>query len=331
MIQLIAFKKFTQLIKSPVYSGFLLFFLFSGCNLLDQKVTSKPVVKVNQYQLSVKDFSNHLARKIKNLDALSAKDTYNLNRTKEEIVKTFIIESLVQSWAQENKVSIKEESIKQEVEKLRAIYPDDFAFRNFLSTENLSFADWKKSVEYSLLEKELFRTLNLKSKSITDDELKKYYEEHKEEFRLKERILIRQILVDEEAKLDRLKIDVKKIDFSALAKDYSISPEGKNGGLLDWIEKGTVDYFDQLFTQPVGSIKSLQSPFGFHLIKIEKKSPSSLKSFDEVKNKIARRFVANNEQSLYLAWLDVELRKAKIFKDSELINSISIETKGKNE
>lgn len=330
MINKVTLRKL-KLLLSPVLSGFLLLLLLPACNLLDQKITSKPVARVNQHELSVKDFSNRLARKIKNLDALSAKDSFNLNRTKDEIIKTFIIESLVLSWALENKVTIKSEMLDQEVEKIRSIYPDDFAFRNFLSSENLSFFEWKKSVEFSLVEKELFRVLNLKIKKISDEELKKYYDDHKEEFRTKDRVLLRQILTDEEAKLDRLKIDVKKQDFAILAKEYSISPEGKNGGLLDWIEKGTVDYFDQMFNLPVGSMKSIQSPFGFHLIKIEKKTPSALKSFEDVKNQIARKFLANNEQSLYLSWLDVEIRKAKVFKDSELINSISIETKGKNE
>ena len=49
------------------------------------------------------------------------------------------------------------------------------------------------------------------------------------EFKTKERIFIRQIVVEEQAKADVMKAELKKRSIETLAKEYSITPEGKSG------------------------------------------------------------------------------------------------------
>ena len=66
------------------------------------------------------------------------------------------------------------------------------------------------------------------------------------------------------------------------------------------------------------------------IISLRSRAKASLKrisSFLEVKSQIIRKFLANSEQSQYHSWIDLQLKKTIIKKDSTLINSIKIETK----
>jgi len=319
--------------KSPAMSGLFVFLslaFLTGCPSSYQKISTKPVAKVNDHVLTTKQFANQIARRLKNFDALAAKDANNIHRVKEDILREFVVKSLTLDWARAQSLVISESQLDQEVDKLRANYPDDLSFRRVLAQENLSFSEWREDLRYTLVEREVFKKLNEKVKAPSEEEIKRYHEEHKDRFKRKERIYIRQIVVDEAAKADAIKVTLKTQDFAEVAKKYSITPEAKAGGVVGWIEKGTVDYFDPLFSAGA-ALQTINSPWGIHLIKVEKKAPASVLSVEEAKPQIIRALRAQREQAEYVAWLDAQLRSSKVLKDYELMNSIRIDTRGKDD
>ncbi len=321
-----------KFLKSPATTG--LFILMSialaGCPSNYQRLSKKPVEQVNDHVLTTKEFANQLARKLRNFDALAAKDPNNIHRIKEEILRDFLVKSLTLDWARAQSIVVSENALDKEVDKLRANYPDDLSFRRSLAQENLSFSEWREELRYVLIEREVFKKINEKVKNPSDEEIKRYYEDRKDQYKRKERIYIRQVVVDNEAKADAIKLDLKSKDFSEVAKKFSITPEAKSGGIVGWIEKGTVDYFDPLFSAGSG-LQTVKSPFGVHLIKVEKKAPASTAPLDEVKPQIIRGLKAQREQAEYVAWLDAQLRSSKVLKDYDLMNSISVDTRGTND
>lgn len=323
-----------KFLKSPALTGlFILSMVWVGgaCTSSYQKLSSKPVVKVNDHVLTAKEFSNQVARKLKDLDALTAKDPSTVHRTKEELLRSFIVKSLTLDWARANSLVVTESDLDKEVDKYRANYPDDLSFRRLLAQENLSFSEWREELRYTLVERAVFKKLNERVKPPTDSEIKHYYDEHKEQYKKKDRIYLRQIVTDEQGKADLLKSQVKTKDFAELAKKYSVAPEGKAGGVVGWIEIGTVDFFDPLFKSPVGSVTQIKSPFGFHVVKIEKKAPAGITPLEDVRPQIARTLTAQREQGEFVKWLDAQLRSSKVLRDNELINSIVVETRTENE
>lgn len=321
-----------KFLKSPAITGLFVFMglALGGCTSRYQKISMKPVEKVNDRILTSQQFANQLARRLRNFDALAAKDPNNIHRVKEDVLKEFLVKSLTLDWARSQNITISEAVLDAEVDKLRANYPDDLSFRRSLVQENLSFSEWREELRYSLVEKEVFKKINEKIKPPSDDEVKRYYDDHKERYKRKERIYIRQIVVDDDAKADAIKNDLKTKEFSELAKKFSITPEGKNGGVVGWIEKSAVDYFDPLFSASSG-IQTVRSPFGVHLIRVEKKVAAMLLPLEEVKSQIIKDLRAQREQAEYVAWLDAQLRSSKVLRDYELINSITVDTKGPND
>lgn len=324
----------TWSLRSPVQAGLFIFMssLLAACPSQTSKVSVKPVIKVNDHQLSARDFSVRLARRLKSLDALSAKDPFTIRNSKEEIAKDFIVQSLIQDWMRAKNITFDDAAVEKEVEKIRAGYPDDLSFRRSLAVENLSFSEWRESLRYNLIERAFFESLRQQIAPPTETELRKYFEEHRAQFRKRERVYLRQIVTDDEAKAELLKTELKKTDFAELAKKYSMAPESANGGLVGWVEKGNVDFFDQVFSQNIGTVSGIvKSPFGYHLIKVEKKLPPSPGSFDEARPEILKTLLAQREQAEFVAWLDGQIRSSRILKDANLIRGIQVETRSDNE
>ena len=316
---------------SPVLAG-LFILSSSGCYSRYPKLVNKTIVQVNEHTLTTKDFANQLARRLKDLDAFSAKDPQIVRQAKDGIINDFIIKGLTLDWARAQNISVADSLVDSTVDKYRSNYPDDLSFRRALAQENLSFSEWREKLRYSLIEQASFKKMNEKSRPPTEAEIKKYYETKKDLFKKKERVFLRQILVDDLAKAELMKASIKTKDFATLAQQYSKAPEAKAGGAVGWIEKGSVDFFDSTFNQTIGSIGAIiNSPYGYHVIRVEKKLPASVKSLDEARPQIIRTLMAQKEQAEFVAWLDHQIRSSKVLKDYDLINAINVDTKGSDE
>ncbi len=324
-------------IKNPVKSGFFyfiasLFFamvFLPGCTG-NGRFTNAVVVQVNEHKLTTKKMAELLARQLKSLDALAAKDPINLSRAKEEIVRTFIINSISKDYAKSFGIVVSDAEIDAEVNATRATYPDDLSFRRELAQENLSLNDWRDEISTSLLSKKVFLKVGEKIKKPTDVEIRSYFEKNKEHYRRKDRIFLRQIVLDDLTKAQTVREEVaKKKDFSELAKKYSVSPEGKQGGVVGWIERGSVDIFDKAFQLPLGGVSQvLESAYGFHIFKTERRAASGIASLDEVRPQIIDLLQAQKEQIEFMGWLDKQLRSVRVLKNAELIQAINVETRG---
>ncbi|MBL7544589.1 MAG: peptidyl-prolyl cis-trans isomerase [Bdellovibrionaceae bacterium] len=299
------------------------------CTNQQASVSNKPVLKVNENVMSVKEFANKLAMRLRELDSLAAKDPNVNSRVKDEIINSFIVRSLMIDWALKRKISVTDSETEAETTRIRALYPDDLAFRRMLAEESTSFADWQANLKLNLLEKKVSAEINKGVVPPTDEEIRVYYVENKVSFRKKERVYVQQIVLKDQARAEYIKQELKKQSFDVLAKKYSIAPESTNGGIVGWIEKDTVDFFSPIFKWPLNQVgEILTSPFGVHVVKITKREPERIPSLEEEKPKIKRRIVELKEKSAYVSWIDKELRSSSVFKDADLISSLKIETRG---
>ncbi len=316
--------------KNPVLAGFfILGIVLSGCDLGSSRVAAKPVVQANDHFLSAKDFASQLARRLKNFDALSAKDPNNIKRAKEDIIRVFILQSLISDFAKANNLVIEDAELEKEINNFRSSYPDDLSFRRVLAEESLSFSDWKEEMKQTLIQKKVFKKISEKRVAATKEEINSYYEENKELFKRKERVYLRQIILDDLSKAQSVHEELKKKDFVELAKKYSVAPEAKAGGLVGWIEKGSVDIFDKAFSLPIGGVSQvLESSYGFHIFKVERKAGPGYSALEEVKAEIVQAIDGKKEQAEFSGWLDKQIRASRVLRDNELLNSIIVETRG---
>lgn len=301
----------------------------TACDWRSPKAPDQVVVKVNERQLTLKEYAEKLSRSLKNFDAVVARNPTQIQRSRNAVIRDFILESLIGDHAEKLSIQVSSKEWDEEVTTIRSSYPDDLSFRKALAEENIALSEWKEQVRHTVLKRKVFEALGNKVETPTEEELKHYYEENKDRFRYKERILLRQIVVDDLGKAQDLQQEIKKKKgFAEMAKKFSVAPERKNGGLVGWIERGSIETFEKAFSQSLGAVSSvLESPYGFHLFKVEKKEPAGVRKFEEVRALVDQLVRSQREQKAYTAWLDEQIRSSRVWINYDLINQIKVETR----
>jgi peptidyl-prolyl cis-trans isomerase D len=182
-------------------------------------------------------------------------------------------------------------------EELKAYYERNKA------TYNNSIPE-KRKIEYVLLDKSRL----LGQVQVTPSDLRTYYSDHQDQYRVPEEVQVSHILIKTPAAGADGKVDDKAVEearkkaedvlkqlkagakFEDLAKKYSDDPgSAKKGGDLGWIGRGrTVPEFEKAaFSLPIGQLSDLvKSSYGFHIIRVTDKHQAHVKTFDEVKDQI---------------------------------------------
>jgi peptidyl-prolyl cis-trans isomerase D len=173
---------------------------------------------------------------------------------------------------------------------------------------------------------------------LTDTEIAAYYDEHKEDrFTEAEQVRARHILVkldpganDEAKAAARKKAEglLAKVkgggDFAAVAKASSDDPgSAAKGGDLGLFGRGTMTpAFEAVaFALQPGQVSDLvETPFGFHVIKVEEHKAGGLQPLDAVRAEIVKAL--QNERGLELARAQAEADRRKVVEGAALAQAV---------
>jgi peptidyl-prolyl cis-trans isomerase C len=212
------------------------------------------------------------------------------------------------------------------IQNIQKNYPDDISFRRALADEGLSFERWEARLNHTLLERLVVDELRKELKKPTPEQVRTYYQSHKDQFQQTPAVRLRQIVLETEENALRIKKEIQAgKSIASLAKKFSITSEAQSDGDTGWIEKGTLDVFDAAFRMSPGQKSQIvKSPFGFHIFELVSKRPAKTLSIDEASKKIEALLSAQNEQNLYSAWLEEQILKARVYKDDEFLKQIQV-------
>ncbi len=176
---------------------------------------------------------------------------------------------------------------------------------------------------------------DVKVPEVTEEALKKYYEENKDRMKQPATLSAAHILVqfpsdkpsDEEKaaalkKIQEIKAQLKEdgSNFAELAKLHSSCPSAEQGGELGKFPQGTMvpEFEAALMKLKVGEISDpVETMFGYHLIKAGERTEEHVITFDEIKDEMKEYLQGQAEQSAKgKVWMEnVEaLKKAADFK-----------------
>lgn len=316
--------------KSPAFTELFLFFIFislTSCDFFSNRILNKTVVSVDSLRMTTQEFSKALANKLKNLDALSAKDPRIILKFKEKIISDFIVESLIMLWFQDQKLSIAPEELEKELRLFQSGYPDDKSFRTTLSEESITYAQWKKQVELSLKRKKAFAHMNQNIAPPTTEELESFYNNNKDRYQQKEALQLSHVLVQDENQAEIVKKLSKNQKFSELIKKFSMSSDAAFGGNYGWLEHASNADLEKLFKGHVGEIVGpVKLLDGYHLFRVEQKRGRRQKLFTEVREQVKADVFSLRQTAKFSAWLDEQIKRYKVMKNVQAIDSLYVET-----
>ncbi len=229
------------------------------------------VADVNGRQVVLATLEERIENRLEEQEGLEREDVLNqeLNRLVTELV--------VLTRAEQLGIEIADEQVDARItrvhgEKFDASDPDFREMvRNEMRLERTSLVDLAGRIH------------------VSESVLVLYFEENRDRFRRPEQIRVRQIVVEDRAKAKHLATELEQGgDFATLAQEHSIAPEAKLGGLLPAFASGEMpEVFEIAFDSKVGEHSDVvESGYGFHIFRVESRSPPKEPDFEEVRDDI---------------------------------------------
>lgn len=234
--------------------------------------------------------------------------------TKQDFIKKL---NSLPEWArgrftsQEGKRQFLDEIIKEEIlyqEALKTGLDKDEDFRSKME-------EFKRMTLLStLLKKEVEEKVK-----VDENEVKDFYEKHKDTFNIGEEVTAKHILVDtiEEAQDIQRRILVNKEDFSKLAKSVSKDhASAENGGDLGTFSRGRMvpEFENAAFSLKPGEISEpVKTSFGYHIIQVVGRKKGKERSFDEVEDIIERQLTVEKQKNIFETYIkNLKEKSAKV-------------------
>ncbi len=260
----------------------------------DEKINAKQFEKVLNAQKKI--------FRVQNFEDLKPEElVWIKTRVLDEIIGNTLI---AQEIAKEN-ISIEQNVLDSSLKKAREGYLED-AFEKTLAMEGIPIADWEKSIEKKLLTNELIHQQVNSKVSVSDKELREYYDKNHKEFHKKEQVKALHIMVESEEEIREIQKELrsKQKTFPALAMEYSLGPEGAQGGDLGYFETGQMpEEFDDVFKLEINKVSSIiKTPYGFHLFKVVDKIEERKMDFEESKSRVEKILLQQLQDQSFQKW-----------------------------
>ena len=146
---------------------------------------------------------------------------------------------------------------------------------------------------------------SLKDVTASDEDAKKFYDEHPDQFTQPERVHVRHILISDDVTsadaIAKVQADLRAgASFDEVAKSRSLCPSAAQGGDLGEVSKGQmVPEFEAAafaLKDPGDLSEPIKTQFGWHIIRLEGRTPSSLEPFDNVKPQLLQ-YLTNEKKN----------------------------------
>jgi peptidyl-prolyl cis-trans isomerase C len=148
--------------------------------------------------------------------------------------------------------------------------------------------------------------------SATDEEVQAFYDENLDKFALPEKVRARHILVENEEDAVKILEEIKGGKaFAEAAKESSICPSKEEGGNLRFFGKGQMvpEFEAAAFALETGEMSDpVKTQFGWHIIMMEEKQPSSVVPLEDVAGEIKNMITQKKQQDAFFQKLE-ELRE----------------------
>lgn len=275
------------------------------------------IAKINDVKIS-KDEYNKIASFLYATGYVQEDKNKGINN---DILSFIIDNEVAYQDAQRENITVEDKDVNEKYEDLKEILKSNSAYKTKLDEVGVNDDFLKSQVKKDLIVSK-YKENFMKNIKINDNEIKTYYDNHKDEF-TKEEVRASQILIstlddnnnevnqEQKEKLkDKAEDILEKLknneDFAILAKEYSDDKNsGKDGGDLGYFSKEdkNIDFTNPVFKLEKDQLSDIiETEYGYHIVKVtDKKSVTKTleESKEDIKNKILNQKYTKHIDSLY--------------------------------
>jgi parvulin-like peptidyl-prolyl isomerase len=240
-----------------------------------------------------------------------------LEWSKENLIeKTLLKQEIIKNEPKitKDKLEIVLSSLKKECKNPKELYKDF----NVEDDDNLT-----KKLEIIIQTQNKIEKIHEQAKDPSANDIKKYYEENKEQFRQDEVIRVAHIVkyygwkCDEATAYKAINQAYQEIQngsaFELVVNKHTDCAD--TGGDIGYIKRGQMveEFEDVVFNLGIGQVSNIfRTRYGFHIAKVYERKPSFIPGLDNVKPQIAEILKKQNQTQAVYDYLDSLKNKAKI-------------------
>lgn len=299
-------------VRLAAIAGVLLFAAGQCRSEKTSALDDQVVALVNGEILSRDEFEIELARELQSVEPVEPRSPEQIEPYRRALLETLVDRALLLQAAKKANIAAKPEEVDRRVLRISSDYPAE-GFDEALAQGKLSMPELRRKTAALLVIEKLFEEHVYPRVAVTEDELRQYFEEHKQQFQIAEQVRAAQIVVrtlDEARRLQQQLRQGKK--FADLARKYSLSADAKVGGDLGFFPRGVMPpAFDEVaFKLAVGQVSDVVSTdYGYHLFKVLERRPPQRRELGAVRAEVEQKLLEINRaeaQKNYLAKLRQE-------------------------
>ncbi|MEH7383947.1 peptidyl-prolyl cis-trans isomerase [Bacillus sp. JJ1521] len=229
------------------------------------------------------------------------------DRYGKQILEGMIDEEVVRQMAKKHDITLSEDAIDRELMLIKTMY-------NNIDHENIDDEHWKEQIELSILLEELLT----KDAVISEEEMKRFYEENKHLYEIPKSYHLSHIVVKTKEAAEQVQNELKNgSSFSALAMEKSTDEFSANrGGELGFVnaENG---YAPDSYLEVANQLKPnewsepIEVEGGFAVIILHEAIEAVTYSYDDVKDQIKRQIAVdqmNGAISVEPFWKELDVK-----------------------
>ena len=291
--------------------GLVFLFMGLGCSNQGETISqNQVVVRVDNQVLTLAEFNEYFEPIGLSSDRENGQDNNAVHEARISFLLQLVEEMIIIRRAEELHLSISPEELDEAVREIQKDYPQA-GFEDMFLKQAISFEAWKERLRKRLLVEKVMRKELLEEDSVTVEEMRDYYNKHREEWSRGEEIRARQILLPTEDQAKKVLQSLKNGEtFSSLARRHSIAPEAQFDGDMGYVVRGQLPSSLEapIFDLEPGEVSSVvKTLYGFHIFQVIEKRETPVPNIDESIERIKQEILKGRLKAAYGPWL-AELR-----------------------
>jgi peptidyl-prolyl cis-trans isomerase SurA len=287
-------------------SFFLIVFSLSFAIPSQSEVVDRIIAIVNDDIITLKELESFVNVEKKN--QFTSINEYFRNVQLKEKLDFFISALLIKQQAKKLKIEVSDKEVESIIENIKKQnLVTEIELKEQLKRDNITYEKFAEGIRLNVLRSRVLARVISPEVKVTDALLKEYYEKHKDELRDTEYHL-KQIFISGQKK-DGIQLAAnayKLLDqgktFEDVAMEFSDDPSGKQGGDIGFVKaEDLLPALNESLKLLVPSTYSnvVQTPYGFHILKLIEIKKTDLPSFEVLKDSIHEKIVLQESEKRY--------------------------------